>query len=134
MHGGIRVGRIEQLPSGSYRVSVYSGTDPLTGSELRHRETARARHQAQILLGRLLEQADAGRRPDSRVLVRELLTQYLDVAQVDPRLLRGMHPADYPAGSGLGRSAQGPGSDAAHPVRATTALRQSTLRKWQAGC
>jgi len=77
-------GHIEQLRSGSYRVSVYSGTDPLTGRRLRHRETARTRHQAQILLGRLLEQADAGRRPDSRVLVRELLSQYLDVAELEP--------------------------------------------------
>jgi len=64
-------GHIEQLPSGSYRVSVYSGTDPLTGRELRHRETAQTKHHAQILLGKLLDQADAGRRPDSRVLVRD---------------------------------------------------------------
>jgi len=63
---------------------IYSGTDPLTGRPLRHRETAKTRHQAQILLGRLLEQADAGRRPDSRVLVRELLTQYLEVAELEP--------------------------------------------------
>lgn len=77
-------GHIEQLPSGSYRVRVYSGTDPLTGRRLRHRETAKTKHQAQILLGRLLEQADAGRRPDSRVLVRELLTQYLEVADLEP--------------------------------------------------
>jgi integrase len=77
-------GHIEQLPSGSFRVSVYAGTDPLTGRMLRHRETARTMHQAQILLGRLLEQADAGRRPDSRVLVQELLTQYLEVAELEP--------------------------------------------------
>jgi integrase len=77
-------GHIEQLPSGSYRVSVYSGSDPLTGRELRHRETARTKHQAQILLGKLLEQADAGRRPDSRVLVGELLAHYLEVAELEP--------------------------------------------------
>jgi hypothetical protein len=63
-------GHVEQLPSGSYRVNVYSGTDPLTGRRLRHRETAKTRHQAQILLGRLLEQADAGRRPDTTELER----------------------------------------------------------------
>lgn len=63
---------------------MYSGTDPLTGRRLRHRETAKTRHQAQILLGKLLEQADAGRQPDSRVLVRELLTQYLGVAELEP--------------------------------------------------
>jgi hypothetical protein len=72
-------GHIEQLPGGSERVSVHSGSDALTGRELRHRETGRTRHQAQILLGKLLEQADAGRRPDSRVLVGELLAHYLEV-------------------------------------------------------
>ncbi len=57
---------------------------PLTGRELRHRATAKTMQQAQILLGRLLEQADAGRRPDSRVLVRDLLAQYLEVAELEP--------------------------------------------------
>ena len=64
-------GHIEQLPSGPNRVSVYAGTDPLTGRELRHRATAKTMQQAQIALGRLLEQADAGGRPESRVLVSE---------------------------------------------------------------
>jgi hypothetical protein len=74
---------IEQLPSGSYRVSVYAGADPLTGRELRFRETAKTMPEAQILLGRLPEQADAGRRPESRVLVSELLARYLEVAELD---------------------------------------------------
>jgi hypothetical protein len=38
---------------------------------------------AQIALGRLLEQADAGRRPESRLLVGELLDLYLEVAELD---------------------------------------------------
>jgi hypothetical protein len=53
-------------------VIVYAGADPLTGRPLRHRETAKTMQQAQIVLGRLLEMADAGRLPDSRALVREL--------------------------------------------------------------
>ena len=77
-------GHIELLPSGSFRVSVYAGTDPLTGRSLRHRETAKTRQQAQIQLGRLMEQADAGRRPDSRVLVRDLLSRYLEIAELEP--------------------------------------------------
>lgn len=77
-------GHIEQLPSGSFRVTVYAGLDPLTGRRLRHRGTAKTKHHAQILLDRLLEQADAGRRPDSRVLVSELLEQYLEVAELEP--------------------------------------------------
>jgi len=76
-------GHIKQRPNGtnrsrgSYRVSVYAGADPLTGRELRFRETAKTVPEPQILLGRLLEQADAGRRPESRVLASELLAQYL---------------------------------------------------------
>ena len=77
-------GHIEQLPSGSCRVSVYAGTDPLTGHEVRFRETAKTMPQAQIVLGRLLEQADAGRRPDSRVLVSEVLSRYLEVTELEP--------------------------------------------------
>jgi integrase len=77
-------GHIEQLPSGSFRVSVYAGTDPLTGRELRFRETAKSMTQAQIQLGKMLEQAEAGRRPDSRVLVRNLLAQYLEVTELEP--------------------------------------------------
>jgi integrase len=32
----------------------------------------------------LLEQAQAGRRPDFRVVVRELLSEYLEVAELEP--------------------------------------------------
>jgi integrase len=66
-------GHVEQLPSGSFRVSVYAGKDPLSGRELRHRRTVKTEHEAQIVLGRLLEQAAEGRRPDSRVTVGEAI-------------------------------------------------------------
>jgi hypothetical protein len=69
-------GHIERLPSGSFRVHVYGGKDPLTGREIRHRRTVRTGHEAQIVLGRLLEDAAAGRRPDSRVTVGEAITRY----------------------------------------------------------
>jgi hypothetical protein len=39
-------GRIEQLPSGSYWVSVYAGTDPLTRQPIRLRATAKGETQA----------------------------------------------------------------------------------------
>ena len=57
-------GHIEQLPSGSWRVKVYGGTDPLTGREIRLRKTCKTERAAQIELGRLLEQAEAGRQPE----------------------------------------------------------------------
>jgi len=59
-----RPGHIERLPSGSYRVIVYAGTDPLTGRRLRFRQTVKTEEQAQILLGKLLEQvAERGGSP-----------------------------------------------------------------------
>jgi integrase len=76
-------GHLEQLPSGSFRVEVHAGTDPLTGRRLRFRQTVKTEHQARIVLGRLLEQASAGRRPDSGVTVAELLVRYMEVAELD---------------------------------------------------
>jgi hypothetical protein len=77
-------GHIERLPSGSYRVHVYAGIDPLTGRQLRFRQTAKTEEQARIVLGRLLEQAAIGRRPESRATVADLLAQYMAVAELDP--------------------------------------------------
>jgi integrase len=76
-------GHIEQLPSGSYRVHVYAGTDPLTGRALRHRQTVKTEDRARIVLGRLLERASARQPPESGVTVGELLARYLEVAEFD---------------------------------------------------
>jgi integrase len=78
-----RSGHVERLPSGSLRVSVLAGRDPLTGRQVWHRKTVRTEVEAQIALGRLLEDAVAGKRPDSRVTLGELLDRYLDVADLD---------------------------------------------------
>jgi hypothetical protein len=59
-------GYIQQLPSGSFRVSVYAGTDPLTGRQIRLRKTCKTERAGQIELGKLLEQA-ARRMPAARV-------------------------------------------------------------------
>ena len=64
-------GHIEQLPSGSWRVKVYGGTDPLTGREIRLRKTCKTERASQIELGKLLEQA-AGRQPETNVTVTVL--------------------------------------------------------------
>ena len=77
-------GHIELLPSGSYRVHVYGGIDPLTGRAIRHRQTVKTPQQARIVLGRLLEQAADGRRPDSRVTVADVLARYMAVAELEP--------------------------------------------------
>ena len=47
-------GHIERLPSGSLRVSVYVGKDPLSGKQLFLRETVKGEREAQIALGKLL--------------------------------------------------------------------------------
>jgi hypothetical protein len=76
-------GHLERLPSGSYRVHVYAGTDPLTGRELRHRQTVKTEEQARIVLGRLLERASAGQPPEAGVTVAELLARYMEVGEFD---------------------------------------------------
>jgi hypothetical protein len=76
-------GHIEQLPSGSWRAKVYAGTDPLTGREIRLRRTCRTERAAQIELGKLLEQADAGRRPETDATVAQLMDRYTEVADWD---------------------------------------------------
>jgi integrase len=76
-------GHIEQLPSGSWRAKVYAGTDPLTGREIRLRRTCRTERAAQIELGKLLEQADTGRRPETDATVAQLMDRYAEVADWD---------------------------------------------------
>ena len=76
-------GHIERLPSGSWRVKVYAGTDPLTGREIRLRKTCKTERAAQIELGKLLAMAQAGRQPDSGVTVAQLLDQYVSTAGWD---------------------------------------------------
>ena len=76
-------GHIERLPSGSWRVKVYAGRDPLTGREIRLRRTCKTERAAQIELGKLLEQADAGRQPETGATVAELMDKYAQVADWD---------------------------------------------------
>ena len=78
-----RGGYIQQLPSGSFRVSVYAGTDPLTGRQIRLRKTCKTERAAQIELGKLLEQAAAGRQPETNATVAELMDRYAEVADWD---------------------------------------------------
>jgi integrase/DNA-binding transcriptional regulator YhcF (GntR family) len=76
-------GHIEQLPSGSYRVSVYAGTDPITRKEIRFRSTVKGETQAKIELGKLLQKALDGRNPEAGVTVAKLLDEYEAIAPWD---------------------------------------------------
>jgi hypothetical protein len=72
-------GHIEQLPSGSFRVYVYAGTDPLTKRQIQFKSTVKTEQQAHIELGRLLKEASEGRTPESDATVAELMDEYAAV-------------------------------------------------------
>ena len=57
-------GHIEQLPSGSFRVNVYAGTDPVTGKPRRLKQTCPDEASAAAALGKLLAQADGDHFPN----------------------------------------------------------------------
>ena len=76
-------GYVEQLPSGSWRASVYAGTDPITRREIRLKATAKTEQQAYIELGRLLKQASEGRTPESGATMAKLLDEYAAIAPWD---------------------------------------------------
>jgi DNA-binding transcriptional regulator YhcF (GntR family) len=73
-------GHVEQLPSGSFWVSVYAGVDPLTRQQIRLRSTVKDERLAQIELGRLLKEASNGRTPETDATVARLLDEYVPVA------------------------------------------------------
>jgi integrase len=88
-------GSIERLPSGSLRVRVYAGVDPLTGKRnylteviplgpaaTREAEKA-ARAEAKRALTRLLNQIDERRNPRTRATVNQLLDRYLELLDVE---------------------------------------------------
>src|SRR6516225_8548617 len=94
-------GHIEELPSGSYRVAVYVGSDPITRKRQYLRETARDSVQAQIVLGKLLARAQAGKEPESGATVGQLLDLYMPLAEWDVSTRAGL-------GAGCGGAAQSP--------------------------
>jgi len=76
-------GHIERLPSGSLRVRVYGGKDPVTGKERRYKRTVKTEAQAAAELARLLRDVEAERAPDDSATVGLLLDRYLDVADLE---------------------------------------------------
>jgi integrase len=76
-------GHVEQLPSGSFRVSVYGGIDPLTRQEIRLRSTVKDELQARIELGGLLKEASEGRTPETGATVARLMDEYAPIAEWD---------------------------------------------------
>jgi integrase len=76
-------GNVERLPSGSLRVRVYAGKDPVTGRDRRYRRTVKTEAEAVAELAKLLHDAEAERAPDDSATVGLLLDRYLDVADLE---------------------------------------------------
>lgn len=76
-------GHIGELPSGSFRVVVYAGTDPLTGKPRQLRETAPDFDEAKKTLTRLQRQVDEDQHPKSDITVRQAVEQWLEVAALE---------------------------------------------------
>lgn len=76
-------GHIGQLPSGSYRASVYAGTDPLTGRARQLRETATTYAEVEKVLTRLQRQVDEDQHPKSDITVRQAIEQWMDVVELE---------------------------------------------------
>jgi integrase len=73
-------GHIEKLPSGSLRVHVYAGTDPVTGKPRRLKQTCPDEASAAAALGKLLAQADGDHFPNREATLGQALAKYLEVA------------------------------------------------------
>jgi integrase len=76
-------GSIGQLPSRSYRVTVYAGTDPLTGKMRQLRRTAKTYDEAKKELTKLQRQVDEDKHPKSAITIREAIEQWLEVAALE---------------------------------------------------
>jgi integrase len=77
-------GYVERLPSGSFRIRVYAGVDPLTGKEVYLKETVKRAEDVEPTKQRLLASAEAGKRPESVATVQHLVAEYLATADIEP--------------------------------------------------
>jgi integrase len=77
-----RSGYIQRLPSGAFRVSVYAGTDPVTGKQRRLRETCPDEAAATAALGRMLKQAQSHQVPNRDATFGLVLDKYLEVTDL----------------------------------------------------
>src|SRR5262245_57133607 len=75
-------GHIELLPSGSYRVQVYVGRDPVTGRERRLKRTVKTQAKAAQELATLLKAAESGRAPEDAATLNMVLDRYLEVTDL----------------------------------------------------
>ncbi|WP_216213762.1 tyrosine-type recombinase/integrase [Amycolatopsis aidingensis] len=88
-----RRGKIETLPSGSLRVRVYAGKDPVTGKDHWLSEVVKkgpdAANEAEKARTRLLNQVDERRAPRTRATVGQLLDRHFELLKVEDNTLTG---------------------------------------------
>jgi integrase len=81
-------GNIQALPSGSLRVKVYAGIDPVSGKELYIREIVpagpTAAKDAEKIRTRLLAEVDQQRNSRTRATVNQLLDRYFELLRLEP--------------------------------------------------
>jgi integrase len=81
-------GEIETLPSGSLRVRVYAGIDPVSKKKHYLVETVaagpKAAREAEQTRTRLLAQVDEKRNPRTKATVGQLIDRYMEVLDVEP--------------------------------------------------
>jgi len=84
-------GEIHKLPSGSLRVRVYAGIDPVTGKKHHLTEVIpgglRADKLAEKARTRLLAQVDERRNPRTRATVNQMLDRHLEMLNVEETTL-----------------------------------------------
>ncbi|MGH3825238.1 MAG: tyrosine-type recombinase/integrase [Pseudonocardiaceae bacterium] len=84
-------GSIQELPSGALRVSVYAGTDPLTGRRHYLRESIQAGPSAQAeadkAMRRLATEVDERRNPRTSATVNQLLDRHFELAELEENTL-----------------------------------------------
>ena len=76
-------GHIERFPSGSFRVKVYAGTDPVTGKDASPQGDLPGRSCRPRGARRLLNEADGGRFPNRAATLGQALDKYLEVTDLE---------------------------------------------------
>lgn len=97
-------GEIHKLSSGSLRVRVYAGIDPVTKkhhlTEVIPAGTPNAAKAAEQARTRLLAQVDQRRNPKTRATVNQLMDRYLELLSAEPTTLDSYEtfiPQPHPA-------------------------------------
>src|SRR5262245_25293381 len=76
-------GHIRELPSGSFQVIVYAGTDPLTKKPRYLRETLKTYGAAEVALTRLQGQVDQNRHPKTDITLGQAISRWLDIVKLE---------------------------------------------------